>query len=89
MLAHASDRVGQHRPAWAAFNRRVRGGKGGVGIWHETYIVPAGSYESVCIDMPPTGLGAAWGAEPLGRCGERAAQPLASGAARSSPYRTR
>ncbi|MFH8347650.1 DUF4188 domain-containing protein [Streptomyces sp. NPDC018045] len=79
LLAYASDRAGQHRPAWAAFNRRVRGSKGGVGIWHETYIVPAGSYESVYIDMPPTGLAAAWGVEPVGRRGERAAQRLASG----------
>ncbi|MFI0150450.1 DUF4188 domain-containing protein [Streptomyces lydicus] len=81
LLAYASDQGGQHRPAWAAFNRRVRGSKGGVGIWHETYIVPAGSYESVYLDMPPAGLGAAWGVEPVGRRGERAAQRLASGAA--------
>ncbi|MGW9046585.1 DUF4188 domain-containing protein [Streptomyces lydicus] len=80
LLAYASDQGGQHRPAWAAFNRRVRASKGGVGIWHETYIVPAGSYESVYIDMPPAGLAAAWGVEPVGRRGERAAQRLASGA---------
>ncbi|MCA6091392.1 DUF4188 domain-containing protein [Streptomyces sp. SCA3-4] len=80
LLAYASDQSGQHRPAWAAFNRRVRDSKGGVGIWHETYVVPAGSYESVYVDMPPTGLGAAWGVEPVGRRGERAAQRLASGA---------
>ncbi|KJY41987.1 hypothetical protein VR41_09800 [Streptomyces sp. NRRL B-1568] len=80
LLAYASDQGGQHRPAWAAFNRRVRGSKGGVGIWHETYIVPAGSYESIYVDMPPAGLGAAWGVEPVGRRGERAAQRLASGA---------
>ncbi|MEV6791619.1 DUF4188 domain-containing protein [Streptomyces sp. NPDC051320] len=80
LLAYASDRGGRHHPAWAAFNRRVRGSKGGVGIWHETYIVPAGSYESVYCDMPPTGLGAAWGVEPAGRRGERAAQRLASAA---------
>ncbi|MFI9048331.1 DUF4188 domain-containing protein [Streptomyces sp. NPDC053427] len=81
LLAYASDQGGQHRPAWAAFNRRVRSSKGGVGIWHETYIVPAGSYESIYVDMPPAGLDAAWGAEPVGRRGERAAQRLASGAA--------
>lgn len=59
LLAYASDQNGPHRPAWAAFNRRVRDGKGGVGIWHETYIVPAGSYESVYVDMPPAGPGSA------------------------------
>ncbi|MEU7133400.1 DUF4188 domain-containing protein [Streptomyces sp. NPDC046261] len=79
LLAYASDPGGQHRPAWAAFNRRVRNSTGNVGIWHETYIVPAGSYESVYLDMPPAGLGAAWGVEPVGRRGERAAQRLASG----------
>ncbi|MFI1972564.1 hypothetical protein BLA24_08160 [Streptomyces cinnamoneus] len=80
LLAYASDQGGEHRPAWAAFNRRVRDSKGGVGIWHETYVVPAGSYESVYVDMPPAGLGAAWGVEPVGRRGERAAQRMASGA---------
>ncbi|MGK5630230.1 DUF4188 domain-containing protein [Streptomyces sp. URMC 123] len=81
LLAYASDRSGQHRPAWVAFNRRARSSKGGVGVWHETYVVPAGSYESIYVDMPPAGLGAAWGLEPVGRRGERAAERLASGAA--------
>ncbi|MEV6018478.1 MULTISPECIES: DUF4188 domain-containing protein [unclassified Streptomyces] len=77
LLAYASDQAGQHRPAWAEFNRRLRNSNGSVGIWHETYIVPAGSYESVYVDMPPTGLGEAWGVEPVERRGERAAQRLA------------
>ncbi|WP_217167841.1 DUF4188 domain-containing protein [Streptomyces sp. AC512_CC834] len=80
LLAYASDQGGQHRPAWAAFNRRVRGSNGAVGIWHETYVVPAGSYESIYVDMPPAGLGEAWGVEPVSRRGERAAQRLESGA---------
>ncbi|GHJ00013.1 hypothetical protein TPA0906_18780 [Streptomyces olivaceus] len=53
-----------------------------MGIWHETYVVPAGSYESIYIDMPPAGLGGAWGVEPVSRRGERAAQRLESGAGR-------
>ncbi|GHB80032.1 hypothetical protein GCM10010347_58310 [Streptomyces cirratus] len=80
LLAYASDQGGEHRPAWSAFNRRARAGRGAVGIWHETYVVPAGSYESVYVDMPAAGLGAAWGVEPVGRRGERAAQRLAGGA---------
>jgi hypothetical protein len=36
---YASDRSAAHRPAWAAFNRRVRQAPGAVGIWHETYVV--------------------------------------------------
>uniref|UniRef100_A0AAU2VEJ8 DUF4188 domain-containing protein n=1 Tax=Streptomyces sp. NBC_00003 TaxID=2903608 RepID=A0AAU2VEJ8_9ACTN len=83
LLAYASDQAGQHRPAWAAFNRRVRDGKDSVGIWHEMYIVPAGSYESVYVNMPSAGLGAAWGVEPVGRRGDRAAQRLANGAAQT------
>lgn len=77
LLAYASDQGREHRPAWAAFNRRLRNSNGSVGVWHETYIVPAGSYESIYVDMPPSGLGAAWGVEPVERRGGRAAQRLA------------
>ncbi|MFF4740934.1 DUF4188 domain-containing protein [Streptomyces sp. NPDC001262] len=88
LLAYASAPDRQHRPAWAAFNRRARSAAGSVGIWHETYIVPAGSYEAIYHGMPATGLGAAWGhrpcrsgngggVEPVGRRGERAAERLA------------
>ncbi len=59
--AHAADRV--HRPAWAAFNRAV-GTSGAVGIWHETFLVSAGQYESVYANMPPFGLALAGGAVP-------------------------
>ncbi|TJZ46295.1 DUF4188 domain-containing protein [Streptomyces piniterrae] len=78
LLAYASDQNGEHRPAWAAFNRRVREGRGKVGIWHETYVVPAGSYESIYANMPPSGLGAVRGVVPVGRRGERAADRLAA-----------
>ncbi|MFC5149247.1 DUF4188 domain-containing protein [Streptomyces aureoversilis] len=78
LLAYAADRSKEHRPAWAAFNRRARAGGGSVGIWHETYVVPAGSYESIYVGMPARGLGAAYGTEPVARRGERAAQRFAS-----------
>ena len=45
-------------PAWQAFNRAV-GSNGDVGIWHETYVVRPGAYETVYNNMPPWGLGAA------------------------------
>ncbi|WEV25709.1 DUF4188 domain-containing protein [Streptomyces sp. 71268] len=77
LLAYASATRRRHHPAWAAFNRRARGAKGAVGIWHETYIVPAGSYEAIYHGMPPFGLGEAHGVEPVARRGERAAQRLA------------
>ncbi|MET9296952.1 DUF4188 domain-containing protein [Streptomyces sp. NPDC003077] len=81
LLAYAEDRDKEHRPAWAAFNRRARNSRGKVGIWHETYVVPAGAHESVYVGMPPHGLGAAYGVVPVGRRGDRAAQRLAHGAA--------
>ncbi len=56
--AYARSREAEHWPAWVAFNKRV-GSSGDVGIWHETYLVSAGSYESVYNNMPPIGLGAA------------------------------
>jgi Domain of unknown function (DUF4188) len=55
---YARARNHAHWPAWVAFNKRV-GSNGDVGIWHETYLVPAGGYECVYNNMPPTGLGAA------------------------------
>ena len=54
--AHMRDR--KHLPAWAAFNRQV-GGNGAVGIWHETYTVAPGQYETIHVNMPRFGLGRA------------------------------
>ncbi|MFI6440140.1 DUF4188 domain-containing protein [Streptomyces sp. NPDC050759] len=78
LLAYAHQQDKEHRPAWTAFNRRARDGKGRVGIWHETFIVPAGSHESVYDDMPAYGLGAATGVVPVGRRGDTAAQRLSA-----------
>ncbi|UCM90686.1 DUF4188 domain-containing protein [Streptomyces marincola] len=77
LIAYASAADGEHRPAWAAFNRRLRAGRGRVGFWHETFVVPAGSHESIYVNMPAFGLGAATGVIPVGRRGERAAERLA------------
>ncbi len=55
--AYARSKEAEHWPAWVAFNKRIGSG-GDVGIWHETYMVPAGRYECVYGNMPPTGLGA-------------------------------
>ncbi|WP_207957981.1 DUF4188 domain-containing protein [Streptomyces sp. YIM 98790] len=76
LLAYASAPDRAHRPAWAAFNRALRAGRDRVGFWHETYVVPAGAYESVYVNMPPFGLAEATGAIPVGRRGERAADRL-------------
>ena len=55
--AYARDQNKEHWPAWVAFNKRVGDSRGDVGIWHETYQVRAGEYESVYSGMPPFGLG--------------------------------
>jgi hypothetical protein len=56
--AYAHDRDAKHMPAWAAFNRAV-GNNGSVGIWHETYEIDPGHYESIYVNMPRWGLSAA------------------------------
>jgi hypothetical protein len=56
--AYARAQDAEHLPAWAEFNRRI-GANGAVGIWHETYTVSRGQYESVYVNMPRFGLGAA------------------------------
>jgi Monooxygenase af470-like len=55
--AYARSKDAAHWPAWVAFNKRV-GSSGDVGIWHETYLIPAGAYDSVYNNMTPIGLGA-------------------------------
>jgi hypothetical protein len=47
-----------HLEPWREFNRLVRD-SGDIGIWHETYLVPAGSYEAVYGNMPRFGLAVA------------------------------
>lgn len=59
--AYANARDRAHFPAWAAFNKRARQARGDVGIWHETYLVREGQYETLYSGMPPYGLGRATG----------------------------
>jgi hypothetical protein len=58
LLAYAHDKSAVHFPAWAAFNRAV-GSSGSVGIWHETYLIEPGKFESLYGNMPLFGLAAA------------------------------
>ncbi len=48
-------RHGIHLTAWKHFNRTV-GTDGSVGIFHETYLVKAGQYEALYVNMPVFGL---------------------------------
>lgn len=47
-----------HLPMWRWYNRAIKA-SGDVGIWHETYVVPAGKAESIYGNMPRVGLAAA------------------------------
>lgn len=58
LMSYATNRDAAHLPAWKAFNKAV-GTNGDVGIWHETYVVSPGSYESIYVNMPVFGLGKA------------------------------
>ncbi len=60
---YATSKNAAHLPAWQAFNRAI-GSNGDVGIWHETYLVKAGAFETVYNNMPPYGLGLAGSLEP-------------------------
>lgn len=55
--AYARKADGAHFPAWTAFNKRMKGSRGDVGIWHETYVVRSGQYEAIYSGMPAHGLG--------------------------------
>ena len=61
----------EHLPAWREFNRIVRD-SGTVGIFHETYRVGPGRVESMYGNMPPFGLGAAFGSEAIAARGQSA-----------------
>lgn len=68
---YARDADAQHLPAWRRFNRSVRG-SGDVGIWHETYRVRAGEYETIYGNMPRIGLARFGDHQPLGSTGTAA-----------------
>jgi Domain of unknown function (DUF4188) len=66
-----------HHPAWRAFNRRI-GSSGEVGIWHESYTVHAGGWETLYGNMPRFGLAGAGEHLPVAAKGDGAAQRRAA-----------
>ena len=56
LLAYAKNE--KHLSAWENFNKKV-GNNDAVGIYHETYQIRKGSYESIYGNMPHYGLGKA------------------------------
>ncbi|MFF3329942.1 DUF4188 domain-containing protein [Streptomyces sp. NPDC002888] len=85
LYAYATSPDMFHHRAWSIINRKERAGKvrGHVGLWHETYVVPEGSYEAIYADMPPFGLAAATGVLPVERRGRRAKERFAHRGQRS------
>lgn len=79
LLRFAHEPQARHRRAWRAFNRNAAKSTA-VGIFHETYSVPSGQYETIYRTMPPCGLAAATGSvAPLARRGLTARDRLAAG----------
>jgi hypothetical protein len=67
-----------HWPAWAAFNKANKNSREDVGIWHETYVVPAGQYEAIYSGVPLMGLAKAAGWAPIGERNAAARQRIAA-----------
>jgi hypothetical protein len=61
--AYARDRTQSHMPAWKQFYRKANAGEA-VGIFHETYCVDPGRFETVYGNMPSFGLGRVAGLTP-------------------------
>jgi hypothetical protein len=53
--AFAKNTDDPHLEVWRTYWKRV-GKRWRTGIWHETYMVRAGEYEAIYVNMPPHGL---------------------------------
>ncbi|WP_295010321.1 DUF4188 domain-containing protein [uncultured Microbacterium sp.] len=60
----AADRDAPHLQPWRDYMKTLLG-SGSVGVWHETYQVPARDLEAVYADMPLFGLAAATAHVPI------------------------
>ena len=54
--AYAKNPSARHAPVWRAWNRLAADEVAGAGIWHETFLVPAGGYEAIYQNMTTVGL---------------------------------
>jgi hypothetical protein len=64
LVAFAADQELRHAPAWRRFNQMARTSDA-VGVWHETYVVKPGMYETVYANMPAFGLAEATTSAPV------------------------
>ncbi|WP_068396809.1 DUF4188 domain-containing protein [Kribbia dieselivorans] len=76
LQAFASDPDLPHLAPWRRY-ARLRNSEA-VGVWHETYVVPATSREVVYVNMPDFGLGRATRVVPIGDGTRTARQRLAA-----------
>jgi len=56
LMRYADDKRRTHRPTAKRFYQKIFK-NAAVGVWHETYVVPAGNYECLYLNMPAFGLG--------------------------------
>jgi hypothetical protein len=54
--SYARNPGARHAPVWRAWNRLASADRNAAGIWHETFMVPAGKYEAIYQNMPVIGL---------------------------------
>lgn len=76
LYAYARMSEKAHLPAWQRFNQVARRNPGAVGIWHETYDVPASGIETLYGNGAEVGLAKAVGTVPLLSRGKSARQRL-------------
>lgn len=71
LYTYAASPAMTHHKVWGSLKRKERESRlrGHVGRWHEAYVVPEGSYESIYFDMPAFGLAQAHGQVPVERRG--------------------
>lgn len=82
LYAYASMSNRAHQPAWKRFNQAARKHPGAVGIWHETFAVPADGIETLYGNGATVGLGKVTGTLPILRRGRTARERLGSAADR-------
>ena len=82
--ARASDRM--HLPAWRAYHRIARSSTA-VGVYHETYRVWPGTYETVYDHMPSVGLLAAGAGSRALPAGSTSAQRMSAPTRDAPPVR--
>ncbi|MFG1819070.1 DUF4188 domain-containing protein [Kribbella sp. NPDC049174] len=75
LQAFANDDGRTHRPAWLDYFRQSFT-SGASGMWHETYVVPAGNTETIYGNMPLIGLGKVAGVVPVNQRGNTASERL-------------